>query len=226
MKKIQTVNRIPKEERCCRTDKPLWFIYAVCIVCITVLYISAFADGGKEIQEETVVLLLWEGSDTDVKTTEWNERSVQIHTEDVGMGNGKIYDFVGVTLSDLMKLAGADECTKALVKSTDGLVGEVSAEDIRNYDIALVSGYAGGKPLRTDEGGPVKIVFPVTEHPELKDRYTFRSWQWFVCEVEFVRKQDEASSGEPVRQSAAAADRPGYYYRRITLRMHRLSDLI
>ena len=94
------------------------------------------------------------------------------------------------------------------MKSTDGLVGEVSAEDIRNYDIALVSGYAGGKPLRTDEGGPVKIVFPVTEHPELKDRYTFRSWQWFVCEVEFVRKQDEASSGEPVRQSAAAADRP------------------
>lgn len=204
MKKIQTVNRIPKKERCCRTDKPLWFICAVCIACITVLCISAFADGVKEIQEETVVLLLWEGSDTDVKTTEWNERSVQIHTEDVGMGNGKIYDFVGVTLSDLMKLAGADECTKALVKSTDGLVGEVSAEDIRNYDIALVNGYAGGKPIKTDAGGPVKIVFPVTEHPELKDSYTFRSWQWYVCEVEFIRKQDDGTPGEPVRQSAAA----------------------
>ena len=103
-----------------------------------------------------------------------------------------------------MKLAGADGCAKALVKSTDGLVGEVSAEDIRNYDIALVNGYAGGKPLKTGAGGPVKIVFPVTEHPELKGSYTYRSWQWYVCEVEFVREQENASPGEPVPQSAAA----------------------
>lgn len=165
MKKIQRLDRIPMEERRCRTDKPLWLIRAACIVWIAVLSVSAFADGGKEIQEETIVSLVWEDRITDVTTTEWYEHSVQIHTEDVGMGNGKVCDFVGVTLFDLMKLAGADGCSKALVKSTDGLVGEVAAEDIRNYDIALVNGYAGGKPVSQPAGGfpgnsagpPVKV---------------------------------------------------------------------
>ena len=94
-------------------------ICIVCIVCITALRMSAFADGDGTIQDEAVVTLIWENSDIDVGTTEWNEHSVEIHTEDIGMGNGKVYDFVGVTLFDLMKLAGADECTKVFVKSTD-----------------------------------------------------------------------------------------------------------
>ena len=204
MKKTRTLNRIPKEERRCRFIKTIWLICAICFVWITVLCMSAFADDKTESQDETVVSLVWEGTDTDVKATEWNEKSVQIHTEDVGLGNGKVYDYVGVTLFDLMKLAGADECTKALVKSTDGLIGEVSADDIRNYDIALVNGYADGKPIRTDAGGPLKIVFPVTEHPELRDRYTYRSWQWYVCEVEFLRQQDGASSEKSVRRPAEA----------------------
>ena len=179
-------------------------ICIVCIVCITALRMSAFAGGDGTIQEETVVTLIWENSDIDVRTTEWNEHSVEIHTEDIGMGNGKVYDFVGVTLFDLMKLAGADECIKALVKSTDGLIGEVTAEDIRNYDIALVCGYADGKSIKADAGGPLKIVFPVTEHPELKDRYTVRSWQWYVCEVEFIRQRTDVSAEETDRPLARA----------------------
>ena len=176
----------------------------VCIKCIPVLRMSALADDEGAIQEAAVVTLIWENSDIDVRTTKWNEHSVQINTEDIGMGNGKVYNYVGVTLFDLMKLAGADECTKALVKSADGLIGEVSAEDIRNYDIALVYGNTDGKPIKADAGGPLKIVFPVTEHPELKDRYTVRSWQWYVCEVEFIRQQADVSSEEADRKSASS----------------------
>ena len=165
MKKTQTLNRMPGEKTR-RARKSLRLIRAVCVVCMTVLCTGAFAGGG-EIQEETVVSLVWEDRTADVETSWWNERSVHIHTEDVGTGGGTIRDYVGVTLSDLMELAGADGCAKAIVKSTDGLTGEVSAEDMRNYDIALVNGYAGGKPIKAGEGGPLKIVFPVTEHPEL-----------------------------------------------------------
>ncbi len=209
MKRIRIPNRIPKEDRGCRIDKFLRFFYAVCIVCIAALCTGAFADVGGTIQEETVVSLVWEDSRTDVKTTEWNERSVQIHTEDIGMRDGTVYDYAGVTLFDLMKLAGADECTKALVKSTDGLTGEVSAEDIRGYEIALVNAYADGKPIKANAGGPVKIVFPVTEHPELKESYTIWSWQWFVREIEFIRQQEDTASGEPFRPSAdAVSEKP------------------
>ncbi len=76
MKRKQIPNRIPKEDRGCRMEKPLRFIYAVCIVCIAALCTGAFADSGDETREETVVSLVWEDGHTDVKTAEWNERSV------------------------------------------------------------------------------------------------------------------------------------------------------
>ena len=63
MKKKQMPDRIPREERHCCTDKYPWFICAVCMACITFLCMSALADGGKEVQEETVVSLVWEDSD-------------------------------------------------------------------------------------------------------------------------------------------------------------------
>ncbi len=148
--------------------------------------ISAPDETAAPVAEETVITLVWDSNQIDVGISEWNRHSVLISTEDPGLGNGKIYDFAGVKLFDLMELAGVHECAKALVKSTDGMIGEVSAEDFRNYDIALVNGYSDGKPLAADVGGPVKIVFPISEHPELNDTYTLRSWQWYVCEVEFA----------------------------------------
>ena len=53
MKRKQIPNRIPKEDRGCRMEKPLRFIYAVCIVCIAALCTGAFADSGDETRKET-----------------------------------------------------------------------------------------------------------------------------------------------------------------------------
>lgn len=175
-------------------------VSAICIICMIIMYVNAFADADIEDQEEAVVTLVWDDSHIDIDATEWDGRSVLISTEDAGLGNGKIYDFVGVKLSDLMELAGADDCTGAIVKSIDGMTSEIFAEDIRNYDIALVNGYNSGKPLKVDAGGPLKIVFPITEHPELKDTYSVRSWVWYVTEVEFVRQSANAFPTEPVGQ--------------------------
>ena len=191
--------------------KRICFAYMViCMVGIVCACMNAIADRASDTPDETetVVSLVWENKRIDVSFSEWSKHSFQISTEDVGLGNGKVYDFVGVKLSDLIKLAGADECTKALVKSTDGLTGEVSAEDIRNYDIALVNGYSGGTPLSVNKGGPVKIIFPVSEHPELNDTYTLRSWQWYVCEVEFIKQYVDEKNPLPTKPETGKTKEP------------------
>lgn len=164
------------------------------VLMISIICLCTITGCAETKPDETVVVLAWKDARLEVKASEWNEHSVQIRTEDIGLGNGKVYDFIGVRLSDLMELADANECVKARVKSTDGWIGEIPAEDIRSYDIALVNGYSDGKSLKADAGGPVKIVFPVSEHPELKEIYNARHWQWYVCEVEFVEHTAEGKN--------------------------------
>ena len=109
----------------------------------------------------------------------------QIKTVDVSLGTTKEYEFTGVTLKSLMEIAGATECTSILVKSSDGWEVEVAAADALAYDILITDDYVGGKDIPADAGGPIKMVFPATEHPELNDTYDMYAWQWYVSEVEF-----------------------------------------
>lgn len=159
----------------------------ISICTIIMLCLGILAGCGQKSQEETVVKLVFDEETIEVTTSRWEEKTVQISTEDIGLGDGKVYDFVGVKLSDLMEMAGADECGKAIVHASDNHSSEVSAEDIKNYDIVLVNSHVDGKPISKDAGGPVKLVFPVTDHPELKDRYETWSWMWYVYEIEFVK---------------------------------------
>ena len=86
-----------------------------------------------------------------------------------------------------MEMAGVTECSNILVKSSDGWSAEVAPEDAQNYDILITDDYVGGKDIPADAGGPIKMVFPATEHPELNDKYDTWAWQWYVAEVEFVK---------------------------------------
>ena len=99
----------------------------------------------------------------------------------------KEYEFTGVTLASLMEIAGVTECSNILVKSADGWSAEVAPEDAKAYDIMITDDYVGGKDIPADAGGPIKMVFPATEHPELNDKYDTWAWQWYVSEVEFVK---------------------------------------
>ena len=86
-----------------------------------------------------------------------------------------------------MEIAGVTECSNILVKSSDGWSAEVSPEDAKAYDILITDDYVGGKDIPADAGGPIKMVFPATEHAELGEKYDAWAWQWYVAEVEFVK---------------------------------------
>lgn len=166
----------------------------IAIACILVLCLSALTACGERITEPDVdtsapvgVTLVCGETKIEVTVGQWEAKRTEIKTADVSLGTSKEYEFTGVTLASLMEIAGVTECSTILVKSSDGWSAEVSPEDAKAYDILITDAYVGGKEIPADAGGPIKMVFPATEYPELNDKYDTWSWQWYVSEIEFVQ---------------------------------------
>ena len=165
----------------------------IAIVCILAMCLGVLAgcmekvDNSVDTSAPVGVKVVYGETAKDVTVGEWEAKRTQIKTADVSLGSSKEYEFTGVTLASLMEIAGASDCTKILVKSSDGWEVEVAAADALAYDILITDDYVGGKDIPADAGGPIKMVFPATEHPELNDKYDAYAWQWYVSEIEFVK---------------------------------------
>ena len=166
----------------------------IAIACILALCLGVLAACGERIEEPAVdtsapvgVKVVYGETSKDVTVGEWEAKRTTVKTPDVSLGTSKEYEFTGVTLASLMEIAGVTECSNILVKSSDGWSAEVSPEDAKAYDILITDDYVGGKDIPADAGGPIKMVFPATEHPELNEKYDTWAWQWYVAEVEFVK---------------------------------------
>ena len=168
---------------------------ALALILALVLCLGVLAGCMEKVEEPAVdtsapvgVTLVYGETKIDVTVGEWEAKRTQIKTVDYSLpGTTKEYEFTGVTLASLMEIAGVTECSNILVKSSDGWSAEVSPEDAKAYDIMITDDYVGGKDIPADAGGPIKMVFPATEHPELNDKYDTWAWQWYVAEVEFVK---------------------------------------
>ena len=166
----------------------------IAIACVLVMCLGILT-GCMERVDNTVdnnapvgVTLVYGENKIDVTAGQWEPKRTQIKTVDASLpGTTKEYEFTGVTLASLMEIAGATDCTEIIVRSTDGWEAVVAAADALAYDIMITDDYVGGKDIPADAGGPIKMVFPATEHPELNETYDAWAWQWYVGEVEFVK---------------------------------------
>lgn len=167
----------------------------IAIICTLVMCLGLLAACGEKIDTSgnadndapKGIALVYGDTKIDLTVGQWEAKRSQIKTVDVSLGTTKEYEFTGVTLAALMEIAGVTECSKILVKSSDGWSAEVDPADAKTYDIMITDDYVGGKDIPADAGGPVKMVFPATEHPELNDKYDTWAWQWYVAEIEFVK---------------------------------------
>ena len=166
----------------------------IAIACVLVMCLGILT-GCMERVDNTVdnnapvgVTLVNGETKIEVTVGQWEPKRTQIKTVDASLpGTTKEYEFTGVTLASLMEIAGATDCTEIIVRSTDGWEAVVAAADALAYDIMITDDYVGGKDIPADAGGPIKMVFPATEHAELAEKYDAWSWQWYVAEVEFVK---------------------------------------
>ena len=166
----------------------------IAIACILAMCLGIMA-GCMEKVEETVApstpvgdTVVYGETKIELTAGQWEPKRTQIKTVDLSLpGTTKEYEFTGVSLAALMEIAGATDCSNILVKSADGWSAEVAPEDAKAYDILITDDYVGGKEIPADAGGPIKMVFPATEHAELAEKYDAWSWQWYVAEIEFVK---------------------------------------
>ena len=89
----------------------------------------------------------------------------------------------GVLLSDLMERVGATGTTAVAVALNDYKV-DIPAEDFTNYPVILAY-RMDGDLLKIRDKGPLWIVYPQDDFPDLKTKQTQAKWVWQVKEIRF-----------------------------------------
>ena len=91
--------------------------------------------------------------------------------------------YQGVELIELLRYVGYPVNAKKIVLvCSDGKEFEVAVKDAQLYPIMLA--YASkGRNLPSSQGGPFKLVFPITAYPQLEKVYPADAWAWYVTEI-------------------------------------------
>lgn len=95
----------------------------------------------------------------------------------------KMHEFRGVLVSKLLdRLGVAPGVDSVTFVAFDAYRATVRLEDIRRYPILLAI-ERDGKPMTRSEGGPIKLVFPSSQFPELGKRYDDTAWVFYVTHL-------------------------------------------
>lgn len=97
--------------------------------------------------------------------------------------DAQIVRFSGVRISDLVhRAAGSEHAVDVTLVASDGFRATLQMDDVRLFPILLATD-ANGAPLGRDHGGPLYSVLPITQHPDLAQRYTSSSWVFYVTHL-------------------------------------------
>lgn len=91
--------------------------------------------------------------------------------------------FEGVLLSKLIESVGATGKTAITIAINDYKV-EIPVSDFAKYPVILAY-RMNGELLKIRDKGPLWIIYPQDQHPELKTKETQAKWVWQVKEIRF-----------------------------------------
>lgn len=92
-------------------------------------------------------------------------------------------DFSGPYLSVLLKAVGATGTNSLMVTALNDFVGSVPQEDIAKFGLILAT-RKNGKPLKVREKGPLFVVYPFLQRPEIYDEIHFCRSVWQIKSIE------------------------------------------
>jgi hypothetical protein len=92
--------------------------------------------------------------------------------------------FEGILASRLMEVVGA-RGERVLARARNDYAIEIPLDDFRRWPV-LIATHMEGERLRLRDKGPLWVVYPWTDHPELNDRLTRQKsiWQLLSLVVE------------------------------------------
>jgi hypothetical protein len=92
-------------------------------------------------------------------------------------------DFRGVRISTLLDMAKIDpNLEKITFVCDDAYRVEVKVADVRKHNIILAI-EKNGKNIPRSEGGPLYLVYPHVQSPELKEKYPSTSWGFYITHL-------------------------------------------
>jgi hypothetical protein len=91
--------------------------------------------------------------------------------------------FSGIRISDLVhRTEGGEHAPDVTLVASDGFRATLQMEDVRLFPMMLAMD-ADGRPLGRDHGGPLYSVLPITQYPDVGQRYTSSSWVFYVTHL-------------------------------------------
>jgi hypothetical protein len=111
-------------------------------------------------------------------------REITITVTDPWLGD-RTYE--GTTLSDLLGYVGVPSgASRVVLICSDGKEFVLKYQDVQKFPIMLAyatikNGRAG--LISKSQGGPLKVVYPLNEFPEVKNIYSSDMWAWYIVGI-------------------------------------------
>ncbi|AFY32038.1 molybdopterin-dependent oxidoreductase [Calothrix sp. PCC 7507] len=96
---------------------------------------------------------------------------------------GEVSDFRGIQVSKLLQQHGVTtKVTEVTFVSFDSYYVTISLQNLLAYPIMLAIA-KNGNSIKRDQGGPIYLVFPYTQYPQLKQNYNDSAWAFYVSNI-------------------------------------------
>ena len=152
-------------------------------------------------QREWNLVIQGQTATGNTETLNWSQlqdlATVNINTID---GNNivnpqKIFQFTGISVSSLIQSLGIPNyITEITFVCYDAYKVTVRVEDLLKYPIILAVA-KDGQPIPREQGGPIYLIFPYTQYPEIRKNYDEGMWAFYVTHVIFGTESAKVSIG-------------------------------
>ncbi|QXE24685.1 hypothetical protein B6N60_03392 [Richelia sinica FACHB-800] len=152
--------------------------------------VQIMADNAKKRQQREWNLLI-QGQTATGKpaTVSWQElvelATTEVETNDPNHVSqvSQMFNFQGISVASLLKKFGYQPgTTEVTFVCYDAYQVTVKLQDLLTYPIILAIA-RDGKPIQRDQGGPIYLVFPHSQYPQLKQTYNDSMWAFYVSHM-------------------------------------------
>lgn len=88
----------------------------------------------------------------------------------------------GPLFRDLLRKVGA-KGSSVLVIAWDDYMAEIEMSDLKKYDVILAT-HENGQQLTLDTRGPLFVVFPFSDHPDIRNDLYYNKSVWQIRTIE------------------------------------------
>jgi hypothetical protein len=161
------------------------------------------AETGKNHQQpEWNLVIQGQTATGETETLNWSQledlATVNLNTIDANniINANKVFQFTGISVKKLIEKFGIDrEITEITFVCYDAYQVTIKVQDLLKYPIILAIA-RDGQPIPRDQGGPIYLIFPYTQHPEIRKQYDEGMWGFYVTHVIFGTEEAKVSVGE------------------------------